>query len=50
MTLIECEICGAFALVQYRQINNICPVCGSVGSLFINSNPSKEQMKQIMEE
>ena len=44
--IIECETCGAFALEKYKPLNNICPVCCSIGSLFINTNPSKEQLAE----
>ena len=32
---IECEICGSYADLEKPPLNNICPVCFSVGSLFI---------------
>ncbi len=33
---IECEICGTQWDVE-KPINNICPFCNSVGSLFIGA-------------
>lgn len=33
---IECEICGSYADLEKTPMNNICPVCCSVGSLFIH--------------
>lgn len=39
---IECEICGAYAELDSPPINNICPVCLHIGSLFINENKEKD--------
>ena len=36
--LIECEICGTQWNVE-KPINNICPFCNSIGSLFIHKEP-----------
>ena len=36
---IECEICGSYADLEKPPMNNICPVCCSVGSLFIHKEP-----------
>ena len=38
---IECEICGSYADIERPPMNNICPVCCSVGSLFIHKEPRK---------
>ena len=32
---IECENCGSYVDLERPPLNNICPVCSSVGSLFI---------------
>ena len=32
---IECEICGSYADLKEPPKNNICPVCLSIGSLYI---------------
>lgn len=35
---IECEICGTQWEVE-MPINNICPFCNSIGSLFVHKEP-----------
>lgn len=50
MKIIECEICGSYALEKYKPLNNICPICKSIGSLFINDNPSEEQLAEAVEQ
>jgi hypothetical protein len=50
MKIIECEICGSYALEKYKPLNNICLICKSIGSLFINDNPSEEQLAEVVEQ
>lgn len=38
---IECGICGSYADLEKLPLNNICPICFSVGSLFIHKEPRK---------
>ena len=42
---IECEICGASTTdekeIEKSKKNNICPICLSVGSLFIDHPTEK---------
>lgn len=42
---ISCEICGAFTTdekeIEKVKKNNICPICLSVGSLFIDHPTEK---------
>jgi len=45
--IIECEICGAYTKMERPPLNNICPVCCHVGSLFIQENPAEEQLEEI---
>jgi rRNA maturation endonuclease Nob1 len=45
--IIECEICGSYTEMEKPPENNICPVCGHVGSLFIQKKPTQEQ-KEVM--
>ena len=49
---IECEICGAWADLDETPLNNICPVCLSVGSLFIsdqNTRLKSEEDEKIID-
>ena len=41
--LIECEICGSWAYLDQKPDNNICPICLTIGSLFIQEKPTIEQ-------
>lgn len=50
MKIVECEICGSYAPERYKPLNNICPICCSIGSLFINDNPSEEQLAEVQRE
>ena len=45
--IIECEICGAFARMEEPPMNNICPECTTYGSLFIQENPTEEQIEEL---
>ena len=40
--IIECEICGSWAEMDEPPLNNICPVCCSIGSLFIQTKSTEE--------
>lgn len=44
--LIECEICGSWAYLEQKPKNNICPICLTIGSLFIQEKPTIEQLKE----
>lgn len=47
--LIECEICGAqwdVDALAVNNINNICPICNSVGSLFLHKPVGKVWTKE----
>lgn len=41
--IIECEICGSYAEMDKPPLKNICPVCCSIGSLFIQTNQQRKQ-------
>lgn len=45
--IIECEICGSFTEIDEAPLNNICPVCCSIGSLFIQTNPTEDQLAEV---
>lgn len=47
--LIECEICGAQLDTEKPPLNNICPVCCSVGSLFIHKPVGKVWTREDFE-
>ena len=44
--LIECEICGSWAYLEQKPKNNICPICLTTGSLFIQEKPTVKQLKE----
>ena len=48
--LIECEICGSWAYLEQKPKNNICPICLTIGSLFIQEEPTIEQLKGEVDE
>jgi hypothetical protein len=48
--IIECEICGAWTIMDEPPKNKHCPVCGSFGSLFIQENPTDEQTPEKLKE
>jgi rubrerythrin len=39
---IECEICGSYAELDSAPLNNICPICSHIGSLFISEEENNE--------
>lgn len=43
--IIECETCGSYTEMNNPPRNNICPVCCAIGSLFIQTEPTEEQLK-----
>jgi hypothetical protein len=45
--IIECEICGSSTLMDKPPLNNICPICLTIGSLFIQTKPTKEQLDEL---
>lgn len=38
---VECEICGSYAEMEEPPVNNICPICLTVGSLFIKEEENE---------
>ena len=46
---IECEICGSYADLEKPPLNNICPVCFSVGSLFVHKPVGKVWTREDFE-
>ena len=47
--IIECEICASCAEMDKPPLNNICPVCLHIGSLFIQEKPTEEQLEALKE-
>lgn len=39
---IECEICGSYVELNDAPLNNICPICLHIGSLFISEEENNE--------
>jgi DNA-directed RNA polymerase alpha subunit len=45
--IIECEICASYTEMDKPPLNNICPVCFHIGSLFIQEHPTNEQLEEL---
>ena len=39
---ITCEICGSYADLTETPINNVCPICLTTGSVYIDEKEENE--------
>lgn len=45
--IIRCSVCEAATIMEKPPLNNICPVCCHVGSLYLVTNPTLEELEKV---